>query len=608
MPNKPDRPVDRDPIRDLPYYLRVFREYLGRRLYLVFGLTLFATVLETIGLVLLMPLLGLFLSDGAIPGGGVQAAVKDAVARLGLAYEPGWLVVLIASFFVAKGLLQFGALAYTNVLRARLMRELRARLLRAYDEMSYGYYVRRDVGHFVSISNAQVVAAVNAFTALMRLGAQLVMAGAYVLGAFIIAWHFGAMAAVVGVALLLLFRRINTYVRTMSRATAGEQATIAKLLVQSLQSFKYVRATDQSAAVGAHVMASMDRLVDYDLRKNLAASLTQAAREPLAILSMMGLVFAYVAVLDAPLAPVLVALLLFYRAVSVTLQTQVFLQEGLKQIGGVEFVRDELQAQHEHAESDGDVVVPSLAGPIVLDRISLAYEEGGPDVLMDVSLTIEPETSVAFVGESGAGKSTLADVLTLMLKPQCGRVLIDGIPGDRIQLASWRRQIGYVSQETVVFNDSIANNICMWMGEPQSDARLFERIRAAARQAHAESFIEALPYGYNTVIGDRGVRLSGGQRQRLFIARELFREPRLLILDEATSALDSESEWAIQQSIDALKGQITVVMIAHRLSTIRNVDRVFVFDRGRLVEEGPYEELRQRADSRLGRLISMQAV
>jgi subfamily B ATP-binding cassette protein MsbA len=135
-----------------------------------------------------------------------------------------------------------------------------------------------------------------------------------------------------------------------------------------------------------------------------------------------------------------------------------------------------------------------------------------------------------------------------------------------------------------------------------------ERVHDAASRAHIAHFIERLPEGYETQVGDRGLRLSGGQRQRLFIARELFREPNLLILDEATSALDSESERAIQQSIDALKGRLTVVIIAHRLSTIRNVDQVFVFDRGRLVEQGPYERLRDSRDSRFARLVALQAL
>jgi subfamily B ATP-binding cassette protein MsbA len=240
--------------------------------------------------------------------------------------------------------------------------------------------------------------------------------------------------------------------------------------------------------------------------------------------------------------------------------------------------------------------------------VRFSYAPGLRAVVQGVSLRIEARTSVALVGESGAGKSTIADLITLMLRPQQGEVFLDGVPGADTLRASWREQIGYVSQETVIFDDTIANNICMWAGDYRADGGLMQRIEEAAHRAHASEFIGELSEGYRTLVGDRGVRLSGGQRQRLFIARELFREPKLLILDEATSALDSDSEAAIQQSIDALRGKITVVIIAHRLSTIKNVDHVFVFDNGRLVEEGEYEELRDRQGTKFGRLVAMQSL
>ena len=253
-------------------------------------------------------------------------------------------------------------------------------------------------------------------------------------------------------------------------------------------------------------------------------------------------------------------------------------------------------------------MVPAFSREIELRQVSFAYSPELGDVIKDVSLRIPARTSLALVGASGAGKSTLVDLLTLMLKPSRGEVLIDGVPGDRVQLASWRSQIGYVSQEAVIFDDTVANNICLWQGDPNRDALLMQRIRAVARQAHIDHFIDSLPEGYHTLVGDRGVRLSGGQRQRLFIARELLRRPNLLILDEATSALDTESERSIQRSIDALKGEIAVIIIAHRLSTIRNVDHVCVLDQGRLVESGPYGELRDTEHSTFGKLVAMQAL
>ena len=214
--------------------------------------------------------------------------------------------------------------------------------------------------------------------------------------------------------------------------------------------------------------------------------------------------------------------------------------------------------------------------------------------------------TIAILGESGVGKSTLVDLLTLLLKPQSGVIVIDGVNAHEVKLNSWRKQIGYVSQEPMVFDDTITNNISMWTGNPDTDPLQLQRVKYAAKQANIENFIENLPNGYDTQVGDRGIRLSGGQRQRLCVARELFKEPLLLILDEATSALDTESENYIKDSIEALKGKITVVQIAHRLSTIRNADYVYILRERKVVEEGTYMELASKSGSILVELLEQQ--
>ena len=221
---------------------------------------------------------------------------------------------------------------------------------------------------------------------------------------------------------------------------------------------------------------------------------------------------------------------------------------------------------------------------------------------------INAKKSIAIVGESGSGKSTLVDLIALLHTPTNGKIFIDGTNGNDISKHSWRSQLGYVSQETIIFDDTIANNICMWSGDYTNDKNLFTKIRRAANQANILDFIDSLDDGFNSLVGDRGVLLSGGQRQRLFVARELFRNPNLLVLDEATSALDSESEKEIQKSIDNLKGEITVIVIAHRLSTIKNVDLIYVLKDGRIIESGSYSDLTKDDKSNFSRMIEFQSL
>jgi ATP-binding cassette subfamily C protein len=206
-----------------------------------------------------------------------------------------------------------------------------------------------------------------------------------------------------------------------------------------------------------------------------------------------------------------------------------------------------------------------------------------------VNLTIPARQVTAICGPSGAGKSTLADLLLGLLQPSAGRILIDGEPLAGSRLHAWRQSIGYVPQETFLFHDTVRANL-LWARPEATESE----VRAALRAAAAAEFVSQLPDGLDTVTGDRGVRLSGGERQRLALARAILRQPSLLVLDEATSSLDTQNEQFIQQALERLHGELTIVIIAHRLSTVRVADQIIVLKGGRMVETGAWDDLCQR--------------
>jgi subfamily B ATP-binding cassette protein MsbA len=255
-----------------------------------------------------------------------------------------------------------------------------------------------------------------------------------------------------------------------------------------------------------------------------------------------------------------------------------------------------------------DVVNRPAARPLApfhdrirFERVAFAYAEGGP-VLQDVSLEIRRGEVVALVGASGAGKSTTMDLLPRFYDPTGGRVTVDGTDLRETTVASLRGQLGIVTQETIVFHDTVRNNIAYGLAEAGDRA-----IQAAAEAANAHVFIRALPQGYDTVIGDRGVKLSGGERQRIAIARALLKNPPILLLDEATSALDTESERLVLQALDRLMQARTVLVIAHRLSTVQHADRIVVLEQGRVVASGTHRELLDQ-DGLYRRLYDLQFV
>ena len=234
----------------------------------------------------------------------------------------------------------------------------------------------------------------------------------------------------------------------------------------------------------------------------------------------------------------------------------------------------------------GGITFSKLCRNICFDRVSLQYGPEQPPSLIDISFSLPKGSMLALVGPSGAGKSSIADLFTGLYTPTSGSILIDDIPLNLLDISSWQQRLGVVSQDTFLFNASIAENIRF--GSPGFS---ITQIKAACQAAQANSFIEDLPSGYDTLVGERGYRLSGGQRQRLSLARAILREPELLILDEATSALDSQSELLVQQAIEKFERNHTVLVIAHRLSTIVRANQILVLNAGRIVEQGTHAQL-----------------
>ena len=597
-------------LKQILRYFLVYKKYIGTRVYLVFVLSALAAFTEGIGIVMLLPLITAAGIDSdrldVVEPAGMQAGLQSVLQRLGVAESIVGILLLIGALFLIKGAIVFLSEAYRSHLQARLNRDLTSLMFRQYGTMDYAYYSKRNTGHFVNIVSMQIRTMVMSFAHFKQCMTIMIAAAAYVGMAFLIAWQFALMAVAAGLFLLLIFRGLNNYVHDLSRRSAHEQSVLNKFLVQTLQSFKYLVSTAQLRPLENAVMRSIHKLTGYIRRQGIAQALSLAMGEPVAILFVLLVVMIQVVVLEAPLAPIFVALALFNRAMSSMLGMQQAWQLTLKQIGSLEIVEKEFEEVARHQQSSGHHEIKPFHRSLELRQVGFAFDARSAEVLSDVSMVIPVNTTVAIVGPSGAGKSTLVDLLTLLLRPTRGEVLIDGVPGGEIESASWRSQIGYVSQETVVFDDTIANNICLWNEDDERDAGARERIEHAARQAFADRFVQEMPEGYRTLVGDRGVRLSGGQRQRLFLARELYKQPRFLILDEATSALDSESEQYIRKSIDRLRGRVTVVLIAHRLSTVRHADCIYVLENGRLVEQGSFETLMSKPQGRFQRMARMQ--
>lgn len=587
--------------------LALYRRILGRKLYALAVLMPVSSLSEGFGIALLLPLLSV-LDSGRMFGGTGGSLARRILASLPLPESPFALLSLIAGAFLVKAAVKFVTDALEGFFHAKLMFRLKTELVAGYTNLAYPAFTRQNTGHYVNIVTGQTNRFATVFQNICQLFMHAITAIVFLGLAALTNWEFAAVASLAGLTFMWALKTLNTYVRELSRRTAREQSHLNKQLVQVLHALKYLIATERTNILVQRVRTSCRRLFGYEVRSKLAGAFTTSIREPLSVILILTLVAIQIQYFDQRLGSILVALVLLHRATQSLFNIANTWQKAMQMLGSAEMIQDELHFVAKHREDRGPETMEDFQDAVEFQNVSFAYNRADGEVLRQLNLRIPRNQTVAFVGHSGAGKSTLADLLTLLLQPTTGQIVIDGHDTRYLDPRSWRRQLGYVCQETVVFDETVAANICLSETAYRQDPECRQRVHAAAEQAFASSFIEAMPDGYDTIVGDRGVRLSGGQRQRLFIARELYKQPRLLILDEATSALDGASEKAIQESIDALQGQMTVVVIAHRLATIKNTDYIYVLDRGLIIEHGPYDQLHRNLDSRFRRMVELQSL
>jgi ABC-type multidrug transport system fused ATPase/permease subunit len=405
----------------------------------------------------------------------------------------------------------------------------------------------------------------------------------YIVVAFWLSWPLTLMAvalfSVTAVGLSNLNRRIREASFPVSRASEFVSGirTVQAFASQDFERQRFYRAAD----------GFVEAITVVVKRSALVRPLAEAVASTILIAMIIVGMAVFVANGTLEVASLLTFLFVLFRMVpaiqelngnSATLSA---LQGSIDNIQNLLRTEDKPYLQNGYRQFDG------LQSAIAIKAVDFGYDPAVP-ILRNITVTIEKGTTVALVGSSGAGKSTLADLIARFYDPTQGEILFDGIDLREYDIASVRRRMAIVSQDTFIFNASVRDNIAY--GSPEATD---EEIWRAAELANAKDFIQEMPEGFNTVLGDRGVRLSGGQRQRIAIARALLRNPEILILDEATSALDSVSERLIQESLEKLAVGRTVIAIAHRLSTIINADRVIVLDHGKIVEQGTYSGLLQ---------------
>lgn len=406
-----------------------------------------------------------------------------------------------------------------------------------------------------------------------------------------------------GVALFLATRPLIRRAYVIGTGIATENAELQSLAGELVAGAKLVKATATESEALALLDGSAGRLRRHFLANSFDIQIVKGVFDFGAAAMVAGILAGSQVLLGADPAITLVILAIFIRLMPKLTGVQQSLQSLTISLPVVDLLQGMVKKGENDAEhlSAAPLPTPLTQGPLAVRLRQVSVHHGAVAALSGVSLDIPGGSSVALVGASGAGKSTLVDAILGLAPTSGGELSINGLALADLPLASLRRRVGYMGQETVLYNTSIRNNV-LWGKAECSD----EAVRLALRQAGAEPFVSRLGHGLDTPIGDRGSLLSGGERQRLALARAVLGNPGLLILDEATSALDAETERVVSDALALLKGKTTVIMVAHRLASVRTADRIVILDGGQVVEHGSWEEL-IRLDGRFSRLWKMQS-
>lgn len=584
-----------------------FLLHFRSRILAVIAAGIAASVLEALGVSLFIPVLQGVSGASSVPF--PLSRVADAFKNLNVGQRLRVVSVLLIAVYGLKGFV-----VYLNaILSAKLEADgTNYQIIRCYKRIlgarmgymngqpgSYVYSLLRQlVGHFGNILRAVGEAVVPVFTSVVLLVLLILVSWQMTLLA-------SAFAAVASLAVQLLQRRALAGGRAIARSVSRLDATVLDTIHGLKTIHLFVRGGDMVTRFTGDIEDWAARLVGMARIQSATGpvfELTSIAG--LSLLLILGSFLLSASGGRTFQFDVLVTfLIIFYRmlpTVAALNRARVSIASMIPACHEVQAFMDQLDV---HQVESGGRIWQGLQRRIEFRNLSFRYEADRETVLTDVSITVPRGTKLGIVGSSGAGKSTVGELLLHFYDPDEGAILADGVDLRDIELASWRRRIGVVTQETFLFNDTIGGNIRF--SKPDAGPAEVER---AARRAHIHEFIAQLPLGYDTMVGDRGVLLSGGQRQRLAIARAILPEPEILLLDEATSALDSESEQIVQRAIDEISQGRTVIAIAHRLSTVANSDTIVVLHGGRVVEQGTHAELLARPRGTYRRLAEMQSM
>lgn len=496
------------------------------------------------------------------------------------------LLILLSTW--TRSAFSYLASIYTESTQLNLADCLRKRIFEQLQSLQLGYFTEARSGELMNTMTTEIERFKQGFSGSAFVLTRVLVVVVYFICMFLISWQLSVLSVLLFSLLAVGLTTLNARVRESSFAISKANGRFNAIALEFINGIRTVHANGTQDFERQRFYKSSKELLNASIKVVATWTLVKPIAESVATTALISLIIISFIKFTLPIASLLTFFFVLVRVVP-SLQDINGTLAYLSTLGGsLENIKELLREDNKIYFQNGNIEFPGLQRSIDIVSVDFGYAPSNL-VLHNVTLSIEKGKMTALVGASGAGKTTLVDLIPRFYDPTEGHIFIDGVDLQQVDINSLRQRMAVVSQHTFIFNTSVWDNIAY--GTPKATEAA---IREAARLANALEFIEQMPQGFATVLGDRGARLSGGQQQRIAIARALLRDPDILILDEATSALDSVSERLIQESIEKLSVGRTVIAIAHRLSTIAKADKVVVMEAGRVVEQGNYQDLLQR--------------
>ena len=586
-------------------YIRCFLRYARYKAAAALAMMVLLGLLEGSGLLVLLPLLTLLGLGQGHPDNFVATAIPTLLRVLGIAFT----LPIVLGLFVLFMTGQLWLRRWLDVFVARVENgfvvQLRAELYEAMVHADWLFFTRQRGSEITQILTDEVERIGFGTQQMLALLSTAGVGLVQLAFAFLLAPGLTTLAICCGALLLLAAQPVTRRTEKLGEEAQEKRLQMTSAISEHLGGMKVAKSQGREGRHLAHFQSVITDIAAHTVELIRVWAGSRARYEIGAVLALSF--FLYFATTFTRLTPAELLLFLFIFTrflprISTVQASWLRMLHMLPSFAAWQRLRDQFVHAQEPIWPESPRPLP-VQKEIRFEGVSFAYDERSQHAaLRDVNLVIPAGQTTAFCGRSGAGKSTLADILMGLLQPSAGRVLIDNtlLAGENIH--HWRRSVGYVPQEPFLFNETVRANL-LW-AQPEATEH---DLRAALRASAAEEFVDHLPSGLDTLVGDRGVRLSGGERQRLTMARALLAQPSILILDEATSSLDTENERLIQEAIHHLHGELTVVVIAHRLSTVRKADSIIVLNRGEIVEHGTWQALLSQPGSLFAGMVQAGA-